>query len=123
VTQAAQLQHEEETDVFADAGDQGVDMRKEAQGSTVEWHTAMRPGKRASVGLSSALAAKIEQVECLPSAKGPSKGANIPRMRAGTVRNQADPAHGQHWLASIISLLRSCIPLLGMLLTLDLSPP
>lgn len=29
----------------------------------MDWHVAMRPGKRAALDLSSALAAKIEQVE------------------------------------------------------------
>lgn len=63
VTQATQLLHGQETDVFADAGYQGVDKREEAQGLPVNWHIAMRPGKRAALDLSSALAAKIEQVE------------------------------------------------------------
>jgi IS5 family transposase len=63
VTQATQLLHGQETDVFADAGYQGVDKREEAQGLPVQWHIAMRPGKRAALDLSSALAAKIEQVE------------------------------------------------------------
>ena len=63
VTQATQLLHGQEKDVFADAGYQGVDKRDEAQGLMVDWHIAMRPGKRAALDLSSALAAKIEQVE------------------------------------------------------------
>lgn len=49
--------------MFADAGYQGVGKREEAQGLKVDWHIAMRPGRRAAVDLSSALAAKIEQVE------------------------------------------------------------
>jgi IS5 family transposase len=63
VTQATQLLHGQETDVFADAGYQGVDKRQEAQGLAVDWHIAMRPGKRAALELSNALAAKIEQLE------------------------------------------------------------
>ena len=63
VTQATQLLHGQEKDVFADAGYQGVDKRDEAQGLNVNWHIAMRPGKRAALDLSSALAAKIERVE------------------------------------------------------------
>ena len=63
VTQATQLLNGQETDVFADAGYQGVDKREEAQGLKVDWHIAMRPGKRAALDLRSALAAKIEQVE------------------------------------------------------------
>ncbi len=49
--------------MFADAGYQGVDKRDEAQGLSVNWHVAMRPGKRKALDLSSALAAKIDQVE------------------------------------------------------------
>ena len=63
VTQATQLLHGLEKDVFADAGYQGVDKRDEAQGLKVNWHIAMRPGKRAALDLSNALAAKIERVE------------------------------------------------------------
>ncbi len=63
VTQATQLLHGQEQDVFADAGYQGVDKRPEAQGLKVNWHIAMRPGKRAALDLSSALAAKIDRVE------------------------------------------------------------
>jgi IS5 family transposase len=63
VTQATQLLHGQETDVFADAGYQGVDKREQAQGLAVNWHIAMRPGKRATLDLSGALAANIQKVE------------------------------------------------------------
>jgi transposase, IS5 family len=63
VTQATQLLHGQETDVLADAGYQGVGKREEAQGLAVNWHIAMRPGKRAALDLKNALAAKIDQVE------------------------------------------------------------
>ena len=43
VTQAHRLLHGQETDVFADAGYQGVDKRAENQGKQVAWHVAMRP--------------------------------------------------------------------------------
>jgi len=46
VTQASALVHGEETDVFADAGYQGVAKREETQNIDVDWHVAMRPGKR-----------------------------------------------------------------------------
>ena len=46
VTQAGALVHGEETDVFADAGYKGVAKREETQGIEVNWHVAMRPGKR-----------------------------------------------------------------------------
>ena len=38
--------HGEESDVFSDAGYQGVEKRSENQGSTAEWHIAMKRGKR-----------------------------------------------------------------------------
>jgi IS5 family transposase len=46
VTQAHHLLHGEETHGFGDAGYQGVEKRGEHQESPVEWHTAMRLGKR-----------------------------------------------------------------------------
>jgi transposase, IS5 family len=44
VTQGHALLHGQEEVVFADAGYQGADKRPEATG--VQWHVAMRPGKR-----------------------------------------------------------------------------
>ena len=44
VTQGHGLLHGEEALVFADAGYQGADKRAEATG--VQWHIALRPGKR-----------------------------------------------------------------------------
>ena len=46
VTQAHALLHGEETAVFADAGYVGVTKREENVGRAVNWHVAMRPGKR-----------------------------------------------------------------------------
>jgi len=46
VTQAHALLTAEETDVFADAGYQGVEKRAQNQDKPVTWHVAMRPGKR-----------------------------------------------------------------------------
>ena len=46
VTQASSLVHGEESDVFADAGYQGVAKREETQGIKANWHVAMRTGKR-----------------------------------------------------------------------------
>jgi len=39
------LLHGQETDVFGDAGYQGIEKREEAQGLDVQWHVAMHPGK------------------------------------------------------------------------------
>jgi IS5 family transposase len=46
VTQAQGLLHGEETDVFGDAGYQGVEKREENLEVPVNWHIALRPGKR-----------------------------------------------------------------------------
>ena len=46
VTQAQGLLHGEETDVFGEAGYQGVEKREENLEVPVTWHTAMRPSKR-----------------------------------------------------------------------------
>lgn len=46
VTQTQALLHGDETDVFGDAGYQGVEKREENLELPVTWHVAMRPGKR-----------------------------------------------------------------------------
>ena len=49
VTQANALLHGQESIAFGDAGYQGIDKRKEAKrpdATKVDWHIAMRPGKR-----------------------------------------------------------------------------
>jgi len=63
VTQAAGLLHGEETDAWGDAGYQGVTRRDEHKDSQVQWHVAMRPGKRKALDLSSDLARMIDRVE------------------------------------------------------------
>ena len=65
VTQASALVHGEETDVFADAGYQGVAKREEVQHIKVNWHVAMRPGKRRALDKSSPMGAVLEQLEHL----------------------------------------------------------
>lgn len=40
------IEKKQGTDVFADAGYQGVGKRDETQDIEVNWHVAMRPGKR-----------------------------------------------------------------------------
>ena len=63
VTQASALVHGEETDVFADAGYQGVAKREEVQGIDANWHVAMRPGKRRALDKDSPMGAVLEQLE------------------------------------------------------------
>ena len=46
LTPAAELLHGNEEVVYGDAGYQGIEKRPEMAGKTVEFRTAMRPGKR-----------------------------------------------------------------------------
>ena len=73
VTQATQLLHGQEQDVFADAGDQGVDKRPEAKDLKVNWHIAMRPGKRAALerGFADLLAPRFRSQRCSRVARAP----------------------------------------------------
>lgn len=65
VTQAHALLHGEERDVFADAGYQGVDKRDEVQERhpKVNWHVAMRPGKRKQLDTTQPLEAVLDELE------------------------------------------------------------
>jgi len=65
VTQAHALVHGQESDVFADAGYQGVDKRDDAKDIQAEWHVAMRPGKRRALDKTRASHQLIEQLEKL----------------------------------------------------------
>ena len=65
VTQAHRLVHGQETDVFADAGYQGVAKREEVQDIKANWHVAMRPGKRRALDKSSPMGAVLDQLEHL----------------------------------------------------------
>jgi len=63
VTQGHGLLHGEETVVFADAGYQGSVKRPEATG--VNWHVAMRPGKRRALNKNSPWGNLLEKAEQL----------------------------------------------------------
>ena len=63
VTQAHALVHGQETDVFADAGYQGVNKREETQDIKVCWHVAMRPGKRKALDKSTPMGAIMDKLE------------------------------------------------------------
>ena len=62
VTQAQDLLHGDEEDVFADAGYQGVAKREENIGAPLNWHVAMRPGKRRALA-GHGWAQKLEWIE------------------------------------------------------------
>jgi len=63
VTQAGALVHGEESDVFADAGYQGVAKREETQGIEANWHVAMRPGKRKALDKSTPMGEIMDKLE------------------------------------------------------------
>lgn len=78
VTQAHALLHGEEKDVFADAGYQGVDKREEVQERhpKVNWHVAMRPGKRKQLDTTRPLDAVLDKLESV-KARIRSRGEHI----------------------------------------------
>jgi len=72
VTVAHELLHGEEEVVFADAGYQGVAKRPENKEKAIEWHVAMRPGKRRALSESKAdrIRDRIERMKAQVRAKG-----------------------------------------------------
>src|SRR3546814_11566688 len=82
VTQASALVHGEETDVFADAGYQGVAKREETQGIKANWHVAMRPGKRNTLDKSTPMGAIMDKLEHVKShIRGKENGGASGRER------------------------------------------
>lgn len=65
VTQAHELLHGEETNVFADSDYRGVEKRGEIQGKhpDVNWHVAMMPGKRRVLDKSTSMGTILEKLE------------------------------------------------------------
>ena len=62
VTEVNALLHGDESDAFGDAGYQGAHKRPDAP-ADVNWHIAMRPGKRAALDKARHVDALIDQVE------------------------------------------------------------
>lgn len=63
INAAEALLHGQETDVYADAGYQGIEKRCKA--NPVRWHVAMRPGRRRQLDLNDRLEAILDQIERL----------------------------------------------------------
>ena len=63
INAAEALLHGQETDVYADAGYQGIEKRCKAK--PVRWHIAMRPGRRRQLDLNDRLDAIFDQIERL----------------------------------------------------------
>ena len=61
ISQAEALLHGDETDVFGDAGYQGVEKREENIEVPVTWRVAMKPGKRKTL-LGTALGNLLERI-------------------------------------------------------------
>lgn len=64
VVEANSLLHGEETDAFRDAGYQGAHKRANAQPG-VDWHVAMRPGKRTALDKRRPIGAMTDEVESI----------------------------------------------------------
>jgi len=73
ITQAVNLLHGQETDVFADSGYRGIEKREEIleQHPQVQWHVAMMPGQRRKLGNSGvdAIKERIEKLKASVRAK------------------------------------------------------
>jgi IS5 family transposase len=63
INAAEALLHGQETNVYADAGYQGIEKRCKA--NAVRWHVAMRPGRRRQLDLNDRLDAIFDQIERL----------------------------------------------------------
>jgi IS5 family transposase len=65
ITQAHELLHGEETDVFADSGYRGVEKREEVQNKhpEVNWHVAMMPSKRQALDKDTPMGVILEKLE------------------------------------------------------------
>ena len=64
VVEANALLHGEESDAFGDAGYQGAGKRPDAN-EDVEWHVAMRPGKRRALDKTKPMDALVDEIERL----------------------------------------------------------
>jgi IS5 family transposase len=69
VTQAQNVLHGQETDVFADSGYRGVRGSEEAKELSVNWHIAMMPGKRRALNLKRASGPLINVAEKVKAGK------------------------------------------------------
>jgi IS5 family transposase len=62
VTEGSSLLHGQEKDAFGDAGYQGIEKRSDAN-ADVDWHIAMKPGKRKALDKANDIDAMVDQVE------------------------------------------------------------
>ena len=81
VVEANSLLHGDERDVFADAGYQGAHKRADAK-PNVNWHVAMRPGKRRALDKSRLSNQLIDQLERLKASVRAQGRASLSRHQA-----------------------------------------
>lgn len=72
------LLHDEETDVSADAGYQGIKKRDQAR--PAQWHVVMRPGKRRKLKRKYLVKAIYDQIERLKASPRAKDGTSVPSL-------------------------------------------
>ncbi|MGF6439817.1 IS5 family transposase [Paraburkholderia youngii] len=101
INEAEALLHGHETDVYADAGYQGIEKRRQA--NPVRWHVAMRPGRRRQLDLNDRLDAIFDQIERLKAGirakvEHPFRVLKQPRFKSRTtICQQGLTAVTTHW--------------------------
>jgi len=127
VTQAAGLLHGQETDVFGDAGYQGIAKRDEAKDLEVTWHVAMRPGKRRALDKNRGSQKLIDELEKLKAsirakAEHPFRvikqqfgfaKVRFKGLQKNTARLQMLFAMSNLWMARKLILQRTHVPSVG----------
>ena len=109
VTQVAAVLHGGETQVWGDAGYQGVARRPEHQGRAVDWQIALRPGQRRRLAPGSAAAA-AEQHKAAVRAKVEHPFLYVKRhfgYAQARYRGLAKNHHRLCWLFGLANLLRA----------------
>ena len=109
VTQVAAVLHGGETQVWGDAGYQGVARRPEHQGRAVDWQIALRPGQRRRLAPGSAAAA-AEQHKAAVRAKVEHPFLDVKRhfgYAQARYRGLAKNHHRLCWLFGLANLLRA----------------
>ncbi|RZA06638.1 MAG: IS5 family transposase [Moraxellaceae bacterium] len=108
ITQVDQLIHGEEERIWGDAGYQGIEKREEHAQKIVQWYIAMRPGKRAQLSKTDALA-KAEKIKASVRAKVEHAFFYIKRVfgyEKARYRGLAKNTNRLYVLAGLANLLR-----------------
>lgn len=92
VTQAYRLLHDKETEVFGDAGYQGIERRKENPGLAVKWFVALWPGKQ--MGFAGYRTRLVGRADRVAQVEHPSQGRAYVPHRQEAVWSQEKPQFG-----------------------------